>query len=655
MIRRYASLSVVALSLLEFAACTSSTRDFGTGGSGGFGGSGDAQAGSGGRVGAAGVSGRGPSGGASGARDEAGAAGAADPSEAGSDGAGLEIAAPHLTSGKTYIPYTGSVTASGGSSYEWTLVSGVLPAGLSLQSTKTATLKIVGTPTEAGQFPITLGVSDGSSSATIDLNVAVSHAVLFAADRETAGRVELFSSEIGAASAPAPVRVNAPLPAGGSISSYAWSPDGSKVLYLAAQSSGGTEELWVASLSDPGAAQRVSAAGVIINQMVWLRTGNIAAYITNNGDAYLVDLSGAAPGASKLAVSGPTVPDRLIASPNGNSLLVYATIPNAASTAISYVTWTGSAPKVVTLEPGAPTNEPSFSFDGKYVAAQSAGGAKLWDVSLPVPTADVFGFGVAFQWSPRENRLFYSDRDTSSDPAAERLFRADFSSGALTPTVLIPSSACDSLLPAPWSPDGKNALFVCAPGDVRAVSDVANADAGTDFSLLPSGYFSNSFTGFSRVNWSPDSRWVALLADRDVDGQFDLNLVRWSAPGIIYKPHANSISPGVAAWAFAQNSKSIAFVGTISPRANPGLYLSQLTASAAPSTATLASAPESAIVENDLQWLPGSRVIAYRATVSGTDQLFALTVTADGSADAVTAISGASGSGVTSYQLAPVQ
>jgi hypothetical protein len=36
-------------------------------------------------------------------------------------------------------------------------------------------------------------------------------------------------------------------------------------------------------------------------------------------------------------------------------------------------------------------------------------------------------------------------------------------------------------------------------------------------------------------------------------------------------------------------------------------------------------------VQTDVNWLPGSRVLAYRATISGANQLFAVPVGADGS------------------------
>jgi hypothetical protein len=124
---------------------------------------------------------------------------------------------------------------------------------------------------------------------------------------------------------------------------------------------------------------------------------------------------------------------------------------------------------------------------------------------------------------------------------------------------------------------------------------------------------------------------------------------------VAYKPHANSIAPGVTTWAFAPNSQSVAFVGTIAPQNNLGLYLSKLPASGAPPTATLVSAPANAVVQTDINWLPGSHVLAYRAVVSGAAQLFAIPIAADGTAGSVISVSGTSVSGVSSFQLAPTR
>jgi hypothetical protein len=642
----------------EFRTCEE-RRTCPVGGAAGV--AGGTSAGAGGKAMAA--AGKGGSGGANaqageaGSTDDAGSGGTGE--EAGSGGmAGdasveleLAIAKPTLATGKTYVPFTGKISASGAAQYNWSITSGALPVGLGLQGAESATVTIAGNPSEAGQFPLGLSVTDGTTTKSVDVTLVITHSALFLSDRNVAGVSELFLTEIGGASVAAPVRLNAPLPSGGGVSSYSWSPDGSKVMYLATQSSGGAAELWVSSLATPGTAQRVSAAGVAVSQIVWLATGYIAAYITSAGDAYLVDLSGAAPGMSKLAVSGPATPDSLTASPNGASLIV-GTAVSASLYALSSVTWAGGTPKSVTFEPGAPINAPTYSYDGRYGVANSANGGKWWDFSSASPVAADLGFvNFSFSWSLRANAVVYAEAASFTPTVTAKLSRAVFNGGTFTSSTLVAGSSC-GLTAAPWSPDGNHVLFRCNV-DVRGVANVITAPTGTDFSLLPSGFLSNSFTDIPTAAWSPDSKWIALRADRDADAQYDLQLIRWSSPGIAYKPHPNTSGSGVTTWAFAPNSQLVAFVGKIAPQGNSGLYFSKLPSSGAPPTATLVSAPANAAVQNDINWLPGSRTISYRAVISGVPQLFALPVTADGTAGTPIPISGVSGSGVTSYQLAP--
>ena len=585
--------------------------------------------------------------GKAGLADDAGMGGMAGDSSADTE---LEITPPTLAAGKTYVPFTGKLSASGAAQYTWSVTSGALPAGLTLQGAQSATVTIAGTPTEAGQFPISLSVTDGSTTKVVDVNLVVTHSALFLSDRNAAGVNELFVSEIGAGSAAAPVQLSASIPSGGGVTSYAWSPDGSKVLYLARQSAGGVAELWVASLAAPGIAQRVSAVGVTVSQMVWLRSGNIAAYLTSTGDAYLVDLSGSTPGTSKLAVAGPAFPGALSPSPNGTSLMVgtytFDSLSHVYPVSAAYVTWTAGAPKAVAIMKGTLAERvPHMSYDGRFGAASGIGGTWWWDLSAASPTNATLTSGGYIAWSPNAPAVVF-DTSAANDPG---LSLGIFSSGGVTSTALTQGCSANG---SSWSPDGKNVLLACITG-LRGISNVAPAAAGTDFSLLPIGFLSNAFTDTPSTGWSPDSKWVALRADRDVDAQYDLQLIRWSAPGTAYKPHANSIMAGVTTWAFAPNSQSVAFVGTIAPQTNAGLYLSKLPASGAPPTATPVSAPPSSVVQTDINWLPGSHLIAYRATVSGAAQLFAVPVAADGTTGSVVPISGVSGSGVSSYQLAP--
>ena len=564
-------------------------------------------------------------------------------------GAELEIEQPSLATGKTYVPFTAKISAHGANHYSWTLTSGALPVGLTLQGAHSATVTVGGTPSEAGQFPIGLSVTDGSTTKAVDVTLTVTHSALFLSDRNQAGVNELFLSDIGAASATAPVRLNASLPAGGNVSSYAWSPDGRKVLYLATQSSGGPAELWVASLASPGAAQRVSAQGLSIAQAIWLGAGNIAAYSTSVGNTYLTDLSAATPGPSTLAVSGYGDAAVLRASPNGTSLGVRVVNETIHANEISYVTWSSNGPTVVSLQK-VQGDGPYFGYGGKYALITSGPSASLLDLSLPVPTENHIssGNGVKIAWRPNAEAFFM----VVGGGQTYSFSRADFTAAGMTTTILATANNCSGVVPVSWAPDGTNGFYGCA-AEVRGISNLSTAVAGADFSLLPSGFLAEGFTDTQSVGWSPDSKWIALRADRDTDAQYDLQLMRWSAPGALYKPHANSIAQGVAIYAFAPNSHSIAFVGAISPEATPGLYLTQLPSSGAPALASQVSS-QTSTVQTDINWLPGSRVLTYRAIVGGTAQLFAVPVAADGTAGSPVSISGVSGGAVTSYQLAPI-
>jgi len=648
----------VALALLGFAGCSSSERRFGASG-GKSGSSPDGSGGSSGRSqgGTAGIEaeageggvaddgGRGGVGGEAGASMDAGAGGMAGESSVDSR---LTIAPPSLTAGKTYVAYTGRISASGGERYTWSLSKGTLPAGMMLQGAQTATVAISGTATEAGRFPITLSVTDGVATKTVDVTLSVTHTALFLSDRTAVGVNELFITEIGAETAPAPVRLSASFPMGGGVTSYAWSPDGSKVLYLATEPLNGKAELWLASLVAPGNAQRVSASGLAIGQFAWLAAGNIAAYSAYNGDTYLTDLATSPPSAGKLVVTGKTSAATLRPSPNGKSVGIQLPATNANE--VSYATWasgTATAVPLIIVQGSGPT----YSYDGRYSVITSGPSGYWFDHSIASPMGNSLGSsnGINFAWHPTAQSLFLATGTGST----YELSRAEFTSAGMTKTALVTGGSCNNSQ-LRWSPDGKNGLYTCG-NDVRGIANLPTAVAGSEFSLLPSGFLSNSFTGIATSGWSPDSKWIALRADRDVDGQYDLQLIRWSTPGVAYKPHAASSGSGVTTWAFAQNSRSVAFVGTVSPYANAALYLGQLPATGAPPIATLASAPAGAVVQSDVNWLPGARVIAYRAVVDGAAQLFAVAVGVDGTAGSVLPVSGASGSGVGSFQLAPVR
>jgi hypothetical protein len=75
----------------------------------------------------------------------------------------LAISTTTLASGAINVPYTATLAASGGTGpYSWSIASGSLPAGLTLNASSGT---IAGTPTAGGTFSITVQVSDAASPA----------------------------------------------------------------------------------------------------------------------------------------------------------------------------------------------------------------------------------------------------------------------------------------------------------------------------------------------------------------------------------------------------------------------------------------------------------------------------------------------------------
>ena len=75
----------------------------------------------------------------------------------------LSIVTTTLSNGQVNLIYSGNLSAKGGATpYHWSLLSGSLPAGLSLNA---STGQISGTPTQTGSFPFQVQVTDSSSPA----------------------------------------------------------------------------------------------------------------------------------------------------------------------------------------------------------------------------------------------------------------------------------------------------------------------------------------------------------------------------------------------------------------------------------------------------------------------------------------------------------
>ncbi len=94
-------------------------------------------------------------------------------------GAALAITTTSLPAGATGNGYTGGLQATGGTPpYHWAQTGGTLPAGLSFDQSSGA---ISGTPTLAGNYPLTFSVTDSAApaqSATLSTSISISQGLV---------------------------------------------------------------------------------------------------------------------------------------------------------------------------------------------------------------------------------------------------------------------------------------------------------------------------------------------------------------------------------------------------------------------------------------------------------------------------------------------
>src|SRR6202007_2307218 len=76
----------------------------------------------------------------------------------------LAITTTSLSSATAGTAYSNPLNATGGKSpYSWTLSSGALPGGITLQATGSLSATLSGTPSNSGQFNFTIQVTDSPS------------------------------------------------------------------------------------------------------------------------------------------------------------------------------------------------------------------------------------------------------------------------------------------------------------------------------------------------------------------------------------------------------------------------------------------------------------------------------------------------------------
>ena len=116
--------------------------------------------------------------------------------------------------------------------------------------------------------------------------VSSSGTVVYLADQTNIGVFELFLGTSG-------TKLNSPLVAGGSVKSFALTPDATAVIYIADQEQTGVFELWRVNLSNPGVSPKLNGAlatGGDVAEFAVTPNSNSVVYIADQSNDDLFEI-----------------------------------------------------------------------------------------------------------------------------------------------------------------------------------------------------------------------------------------------------------------------------------------------------------------------------------------------------------------------------
>ncbi|HEX5423161.1 MAG TPA: putative Ig domain-containing protein [Candidatus Acidoferrales bacterium] len=288
-------------------------------------------------------------------------------SGSGSGGSGsLAVSTATLPGGTVGTAYSATLQASGGTTpYAWSVSSGTLPAGLSLNATSGA---ISGTPTSSGTSTFTIQVADANSgTATKSLSIAVAAA----GQTLSVSTTSLAAGTVGTA-------YSATLQASGGTTPYSWGV------------SSGSLPAGLTLNASSGAISGTPTASGSSNFTVQVKDANSATATKSLS----ISVSAAA---QALAITTTSVPD-------GSTNTAYSAFLYAAGGKTPY-TWSissGSLPAGLTLSStgditGVPTATGTFSFTAEVTDSSSTKQTATANFSMTV--AQGTSHSVALTWT----------------------------------------------------------------------------------------------------------------------------------------------------------------------------------------------------------------------------------------------------------------
>jgi Tol biopolymer transport system component len=309
--------------------------------------------------------------------------------------------------------------------------------------------------------------------------------VVYRADQDTDGVDELYL--VNVAMPGTAVKVSAPLAGGGTVrSGYAFSPDGTRILYRADQDEAGTTELYIVDVDHPGVATRVNPAlvdgGDVVAAFEFSPDGSTIVYIADQDVDEVMELFAVSLDAlgTSVKLNGALMDGgdvcRFEVSPD-STRVAYCADQDADETLELYAVELASPGQSVKLNPqlingGSITGKFDFAPDGSFIAysasQDSADRVDLYAVELDVPgiaqklnaplTAN--GNVISFDVHPQGGHVaYFANQD---DVNLYELYTVDLTSPGMATKLSAPITGGSGLLSASYTPAGEKIVYVAS-------------------------------------------------------------------------------------------------------------------------------------------------------------------------------------------------
>lgn len=437
----------------------------------------------------------------------------------GGSGVALSIDTTSVPDTTIGAAYTVSLDGSGGtgSGYTWNVVTGRLPDGLTLAPSGTPSTTIAGTPVETGLFSFTVALTDSGAEITQrDFSLAVKGRwFVYHADQDTAGTDELFAVDVSTTTYGSPVKLNPTLATGGEVPAGSslpvnkdlFSPGGRSLVFAAETVADGVEELWTVDMTGttipaPVKVNATLPAGGSTDEWWWSHDGNWLAYTADQAtlgtvELWMVDVS--TPGA-------PGTPVRMNGSLTaGGSVYNFEDGSSPFSPDGARIAYVAEQDTVGVAEVYAATLTAGTLGARVKVSSAMLGGSAGASLVKWAPDGQSLVY-VADGTTVGTTELYWVDFSTGSPSAAVKVSSTIAAAGGNVDDgdVLFAPDSSGLCYFADADVDGQVELFYV---DLTAV---------TPQGVKINGALTNTGMDVNNYLWAPDSTWVLYLSDQDV-------------------------------------------------------------------------------------------------------------------------------------------